>query len=323
MNYQLIKIGRSGDNDVKFAHASVSRHHAEIFVDADGNVFVRDLNSSNGTFVNDVKIEGGKELKSGDVVRVGVEDIVEWQKMVQPAAGVARKITGDQSSVQGFKPQRKQIALILSFCVIVFAGIAFFVYRSAFSPPDITLPKLPIPQTDEPQKKEVTIHTLENASLEELNDLKLAIVTDFQGDTTLNSKREKARQLVIKKGVFTMHMEKIEGGRGEKEKSGGKKDNTEKSSKKAESTDNEKKKSETKDKREDSKKTTDGNKQQLKSGDTETYITKADDTLPKIAQLYKGKGCNVTADQIANDNSGVLNNSDVIKAGQLLKIKCR
>jgi pSer/pThr/pTyr-binding forkhead associated (FHA) protein len=37
MNYQLIKIGRSGDNDVKLSHASVSRHHAEIFVDADGN----------------------------------------------------------------------------------------------------------------------------------------------------------------------------------------------------------------------------------------------------------------------------------------------
>jgi LysM repeat protein len=308
MNYQLYKIGRSGDNDLIFAHASVSRHHAEIFVDSDGNVFVRDLNSSNGTFVNDVKIEGGKELKSGDVVRVGVEDIVEWQKMVQPATGVAKKITGDQSSVQVSKPRRKQIALILSFCVVVTAGVGFFVYRGVFSAPSITVPQLPIPKIDEPQRREVTIHTLENASLEELNDLKLAAVTDFQGDTTLNSKREKARQLVIRKGVFTMHMEKIESGRGEK------------SNKKAESSDSEKRKSETKDKKEDSKKSTDGKKQQLKSGDTETYMTKAGDTLPKIAQLYNGKGCNVTADQIANDNNL---NSDNLKANQKLVIKCR
>ncbi|MFM2194532.1 MAG: hypothetical protein RL092_132 [Bacteroidota bacterium] len=318
MNYQLIKIGRSADNDVKLSHASVSRHHAEIFVDTDGNVFVRDLNSSNGTFVNDVKIEGGKELKPGDVVRVGVEDLVEWQKMVQPVSVQARKITGDQSESIKSKPRKRQLAIILSFCAIVLLGVGFFVFRNVLNPPVASIPIDKLPQPQETKRPEATIHSLENASLEELNNLKNAEVTDFKGDTTLNSKREKGRQLVIKAGVFTMHSEKIDEGGVKKEKTV---EQTDKSDKSGKSGKEEKDKN--KDKQE--KKKSDEVKQkpdnQSQSGNTTVTYRKGIDTLDKIVDAQKKKGCTVSKENILDDNGK--DNESQIENGCSLIIKCR
>jgi pSer/pThr/pTyr-binding forkhead associated (FHA) protein len=318
MNYQLIKIGRSADNDVKLSHASVSRHHAEIFVDTEGNVFVRDLNSSNGTFVNDVKIEGGKELKPGDVVRVGVEDLVEWQKMVQPVSVQARKITGDQSESIKSKPRKRQLAIILSFFAIVLLGVGFFVFRSVFTPPTVSIPVDKLPKTQEPQRPQATIHSLENASLEELNNLKNAEVTDFKGDTTLNSKREKGRQLVIKAGVFTMHSEKIDEGGGKKEK---KVEKTDKSDESGKSDKSEKDKN--KDKQEKKKSDEVKQKPEVKSqsGESATHTWRKGDSLKKIVSAQNAKGCRVNENDILDDNK--LDSESQIKEGQELIIKCR
>ena len=51
-----IRLGSAGDNDFVLTDATVSRHHAEI-VGLDEGFELRDLNSTNGTFVKDV--EGG------------------------------------------------------------------------------------------------------------------------------------------------------------------------------------------------------------------------------------------------------------------------
>jgi len=44
-------VGRSAEAKIRFSHETVSRKHCEIF-EKDGGVFVRDLGSSNGTFVD-------------------------------------------------------------------------------------------------------------------------------------------------------------------------------------------------------------------------------------------------------------------------------
>jgi hypothetical protein len=51
----------------------VSRRHAKLLVHPDGSVAILDLDSSNGTFVNDVAIMGGvtTPLAESDVVRIG------------------------------------------------------------------------------------------------------------------------------------------------------------------------------------------------------------------------------------------------------------
>ena len=63
-------LGRQSDNDVVIDEASVSRRHASIVNTGTGYV-VRDLESTNGTFLNRLRIEGEQPLKHGDVIRAG------------------------------------------------------------------------------------------------------------------------------------------------------------------------------------------------------------------------------------------------------------
>lgn len=51
-----ITIGRHPDNKIVINQSDISLHHAVIEIISDGNVLIKDLNSTNGTFVNDVKI---------------------------------------------------------------------------------------------------------------------------------------------------------------------------------------------------------------------------------------------------------------------------
>jgi serine/threonine protein kinase len=64
-----LRIGRSIDNDVVLATTKASRYHAEVLY-GEGNYVVRDLNTSNGTIVNDLRITE-KELVDGDAIRIG------------------------------------------------------------------------------------------------------------------------------------------------------------------------------------------------------------------------------------------------------------
>lgn len=64
-----LEVGRVEGAAIVIPDVSVSRTHALLTVDL-GSVIVEDLSSSNGTFVNGVKV-GRRELKPGDQVRFG------------------------------------------------------------------------------------------------------------------------------------------------------------------------------------------------------------------------------------------------------------
>jgi pSer/pThr/pTyr-binding forkhead associated (FHA) protein len=64
-----ITIGRVEDNVFQIAEPSVSSHHCEVLVRG-SDFIVRDLNSTNGTFVNSEKITEGP-IKPGQVLRLG------------------------------------------------------------------------------------------------------------------------------------------------------------------------------------------------------------------------------------------------------------
>lgn len=55
---QSFIIGRSVNSDIVIAHEGVSRKHCQIDV-VDGEVYVTDLNSINGVFIEDKKLEPG------------------------------------------------------------------------------------------------------------------------------------------------------------------------------------------------------------------------------------------------------------------------
>jgi hypothetical protein len=63
-------IGRSPDNDVPIPDPEISRRHAQIVRQSNGYTIV-DLGSTNGTFVNEVRVTALTPLKHGDAIRLG------------------------------------------------------------------------------------------------------------------------------------------------------------------------------------------------------------------------------------------------------------
>lgn len=80
----FITLGRSVDNDVILESDDVSRHHAQIKL-RQGRYVLTDLDSANGTTVNDTPVRDGYVLHDGDRIRIAhVELIFElpgtWRK---------------------------------------------------------------------------------------------------------------------------------------------------------------------------------------------------------------------------------------------------
>lgn len=61
-------VGRHQDADLLLQSAEISRRHA-AFLLKDDALWVKDLKSSNGTFVNDIRIDQDKMLMDGDIVQ--------------------------------------------------------------------------------------------------------------------------------------------------------------------------------------------------------------------------------------------------------------
>jgi diguanylate cyclase (GGDEF)-like protein len=63
-------IGRGEDNHIVVELDNVSRKHARI-IRRQGRMFVEDLKSTNGTFLNDQEVRQETLLRSGDIIKVG------------------------------------------------------------------------------------------------------------------------------------------------------------------------------------------------------------------------------------------------------------
>ena len=66
-------VGRVEDNTFQVAEPSVSSHHCEVLLKGN-DVIVKDLNSTNGTFINGEKITEAP-LKPGQILRLGQVEI--------------------------------------------------------------------------------------------------------------------------------------------------------------------------------------------------------------------------------------------------------
>ncbi len=94
----VMTVGRNEDNTLRLNEAKISRYHARLTLQQ-AAVFVEDLGSSNGTFINDRRIEANKplQLHSGDRLRFD-RDEFEFRAPTQdssktetrPAEGSAR-----------------------------------------------------------------------------------------------------------------------------------------------------------------------------------------------------------------------------------------
>lgn len=71
----VITIGRDQQNDIVIAHPLASRRHATLERDEHGYL-VRDLNSTNGTYVNGEVIADAYRLNSDDMIVIAASEIV-------------------------------------------------------------------------------------------------------------------------------------------------------------------------------------------------------------------------------------------------------
>ena len=67
-----VSLGRSIDNDIQLSDKYISRNHLMLWGE-DDRIFVKDLGSENGTYVNGRQISSGKavELRKGHSILVG------------------------------------------------------------------------------------------------------------------------------------------------------------------------------------------------------------------------------------------------------------
>lgn len=95
----LINIGRHSDNDLVLDDPHVSRHHAQLR--AIRNQFVIfDVGSTGGTFLNGRAVSKAT-LQTGDVIRIGVVNLIYTQDTTSPTTTTAMPIEDDVSRSKG------------------------------------------------------------------------------------------------------------------------------------------------------------------------------------------------------------------------------
>ena len=70
LNKDELSLGRGEENDVVIPHASISRTHARL-MRRGGGYELTDLNSTNGTYVNNQPLHGSAMVANGTEVRLG------------------------------------------------------------------------------------------------------------------------------------------------------------------------------------------------------------------------------------------------------------
>lgn len=124
-----VMIGRSEDAHVRLdpqSDLSVSGRHALLVPSSDGWI-VRDLGSTNGTWVNDRQLGGDRVLSDGDRVRLGPDGPILVFRTDQPGT-----VRVPSEATRGSRPSRKAIqrSAIAVAAVVFVSGLAYVAGRS-------------------------------------------------------------------------------------------------------------------------------------------------------------------------------------------------
>lgn len=97
---EITSLGRSPDNDVVVGDRQASRLHAQIVRTAEGDLYLRDLGSVNGTTVNGARVFDAHRLLDGDTIGIGAATYTFRQatggaEVGPPPAGELTIVQGD------------------------------------------------------------------------------------------------------------------------------------------------------------------------------------------------------------------------------------
>lgn len=128
---EIVKIGRSLQNDVVINDQYVSGSHCQIIKDDKGNFILIDTNSSNGTYVNGVLRHGEVHLNSMDIIMIG-KTILPWQTYFNNVSSHNHQSPQVQERQQ-FMPTRPNNNLIAAILCTLFLSLAFGIVSWVFA----------------------------------------------------------------------------------------------------------------------------------------------------------------------------------------------
>jgi len=73
-----ITLGRDLSNDIPVPDQEISRRHARFLTRTDG-VYIEDLGSTNGTFLNGVRISSAQRLNNGDLITLAESTVISFE----------------------------------------------------------------------------------------------------------------------------------------------------------------------------------------------------------------------------------------------------
>ena len=98
-----LRIGSALDNQLVIESVDVAPYHLELFCDTSGNVFITDLGSEQGTYVNNRRLDGFKLLKKGDRVHLGQRHVFQWEGFIPVESSYNRE------EEEEIMPPKKQV----------------------------------------------------------------------------------------------------------------------------------------------------------------------------------------------------------------------
>ena len=123
-----VVVGRSSSAQICLNNNVISSQHAQLIFDANNNLFVIDMNSSNGTYINDRRIESGVPYQVRPTDKLyfsgpsGVELVFNPDnfEMANNQRSTSAKNTGDNNFsttniLEKFNSKKSKLKLFLSF----------------------------------------------------------------------------------------------------------------------------------------------------------------------------------------------------------------
>jgi pSer/pThr/pTyr-binding forkhead associated (FHA) protein len=127
MQKREIGIGRSELNDFIIDDKSVSKFHAKLVFESDGSLWIQDMKTSNGTFVNGTKIDGKQKLGINDQVRLANIPF-DWQNSLL----VAEESAQEYKQTPIYTPKKKSKTVPYLIAGIAFCALLVFALTQNF-----------------------------------------------------------------------------------------------------------------------------------------------------------------------------------------------
>ena len=119
-----VSIGRSSLNDLVVSQKQVSSFHAKFVFQNDGSLWIHDLDSTNGVFINGTKVKQKAQVRPRDQINLGTH-LLDWEKEIL-VDSEDRQSQGPKVTVQ---PKGNASRWVWGAVVVVFllgAGFAFY-----------------------------------------------------------------------------------------------------------------------------------------------------------------------------------------------------